>query len=514
MSRKKSNPIKKLHWIKNLKKSLEAKRRYSYYLMCFCILLVYIIFNAILGDNEAELKTKVQTLMKLLVFGIIIIGAYFIFQPGDKSKRLLAYAMAIGMLMRVGYMLYTPSTIRSHDLGTISSLGSGHAGYILQLLEGGLPASNMGQYYHPPLFHGLAALMIKLAQLFLPNQTAEQHFEAAKLVSCFASCGVLLLIADICSTLKLKTKATLIAVTTVAFLPNFYLLAGRVNNDALSIFFMTLILLYTIKWYEDNTMKNTVVLGLAFGLGMMTKLSVGGLAFFSGGVMLIKGFEALRKKELYKVLAQYGVFALVCFPIALWYPLRNLVCFNQPLMYVYEIKNPGDMYCGQLSFFERFMYFPIQQLLSPIYNNPMSDRYALLYLLKGALFGEFSFGGGRVMAQLLIVSFLGLSLLTIGSMLYFLIHYNKSQVWRIALPSAWASLYISYILFNLRYPYTCTMDFRYIVPTAVLGAIFTAAVSEILPQNTKALGFRLYNISLIALLFSYSLLSIVIYCTV
>lgn len=514
MSRRKSNTIKKLHWSKNLRNLLEVNRSYSYYLMCFCIFVVYIGFSAIFKDNAAALKINVQTLMQLLVFAIVIAGAYFMFQPGDKPKRLLGYVMAIGMLMRVGYMLYTPSTIRSHDLGTVSSLGTGHAGYILQLLEGRLPASNIGQHYHPPLFHGLAALMIKVIQVFLPQGTLEQRFEASKLVSCFASCGVLLLTQDLCSALKLNKKATLIAVTTVAFLPTFYLLAGRVNNDALAIFFMTLVLLYIIKWYENNTMKNTVILALAFGLGMMTKVSVGVLAFFSAGVMLIKGFEALKKREVYKVLTQYGVFALICFPLALWYPLRNLFYFKQPLTYVYEIKNPGDMYCGQLGFAERFMYLPLSQLLSPIYNNPVSDRYALIYLLKGALFGEFSFGTSGFMAQLLIVSYLGLSLLTLGSIGYFLIYYNKSLVWRIALPSAWASFYISYALFNLRYPFTCTMDFRYIVPTAVLGAIFTAIVSEILPQNPKALGVRLYNTILIGLLCSFSILSVAMYCAV
>lgn len=61
--------------------------------------------------------------------------------------------------------------------------------------------------------------------------------DGAKIVSCFASCGVLLTTNDICEELKFNRVSQVIAITFIAFLPNFYFLAGRVNNDSMSIFF-------------------------------------------------------------------------------------------------------------------------------------------------------------------------------------------------------------------------------------------------------------------------------------
>ena len=40
-----------------------------------------------------------------------------------------------------------------------------------------------------------------------------------------------------------------------------------------------------------------------------------------------------------------------------------------------------------------------------------------------------------------------------------------------------------FILFNVQYPYGCTMDFRYIVPTAVIGAIYLGLLLERWKQN-------------------------------
>ncbi len=42
----------------------------------------------------------------------------------------------------------------------------------------------------------------------------------------------------------------------------------------------------------------------------------------------------------------------------------------------------------------------------------------------------------------------------------------------------WIILTVSFILFNIRYPYGCTMDFRYIVPTVTTGAAFLGLMSD------------------------------------
>ena len=42
---------------------------------------------------------------------------------------------------------------------------------------------------------------------------------------------------------------------------------------------------------------------------------------------------------------------------------------------------------------------------------------------------------------------------------------------RVGLPLLWGIIIILYNYFNVRYPFGCTMDFRYIVPTTFLGSL-------------------------------------------
>ena len=44
--------------------------------------------------------------------------------------------------------------------------------------------------------------------------------------------------------------------------------------------------------------------------------------------------------------------------------------------------------------------------------------------------------------------------------------------------TVWALLMISFIYFNIKYPFGCTMDFRYIVPTVATGAAFLGLLSD------------------------------------
>ena len=483
------------------------------YSILFLVIWIAFLLTSRGNISSMNITSTVQSFMKLVIVVIIFIGSFLLTQKKNKEEILLQTVVLIGLTMRIGYMLYTPCTIRQHDLGLLSIQGGGHAGYILHLLEGRLPSSNHIQYYHPPLFHALAAGMIKITRPFLISNNIEQLIETAKIVSCYASCLILLMTKEICKALNLKERATLIVVAQIAFLPNFYLLAGRINNDALAIFFVILIILYTIKWYEAPKLFYMIALALGFGLGMMTKLSVGMLALFTGSIMLLKLIESIKQGRGIGILKEYVFFGVIAIPLALWYPIRNYICFKQPLMYVYELTGKGEDYCGNLSFFQRFIEFDLTRLLSPIYNNPHQDKAAPMYLLKGALFGEFSMRG-QIVAQLLIITHAILCIATLVAIGYFVINYRGKLVWRIGLPSVWTLFYIAYIGFNIRYPYTCTMDYRYIVPTAILGAIFVGITSELIEEKEQDVLKRCYMKGFIGIMVVFSLLSISMYCNV
>ena len=55
----------------------------------------------------------------------------------------------------------------------------------------------------------------------------------------------------------------------------------------------------------------------------------------------------------------------------------------------------------------------------------------------------------------------------------------------------WLALMVSYVAFNIKYPDSCTMDFRYIVPTVICGAVYLAAFWQMLQDYlTKQTGSK------------------------
>lgn len=345
-------------------------------------LLMLIAFYAVSTTALATHILTIQLLMKVGVLTICGAAVWLILAHPDLDQReiFLWLILALGILMRVGYMLYTPAYVRGHDLGGCALESNGHAAYILHLLQGELPPSKSGQFYPPPLFHMLSAIAPACYRALSSFTDPEQLLEAAKTVSCAASIVTLFYARKLCRQLRLSDGATLIAVSLAPFLPNHYLLAGRVNNDSLAVMFMTAILYYTLRWYERQDWDSIVKSALCFGLGMMTKISVGVFALVTGCMMLLVLYRRLREKKALPIIRQFAVFGLIAFPLGLWYPIRNFILFHQPFNYVLRISTESDLYCRDYSLWERFGLIKSLE----IYDNPFEDYNVGAYLLKGS----------------------------------------------------------------------------------------------------------------------------------
>lgn len=376
---------------------------------------------------------------------------------------IVAAVIAMGIIMRIGYMLYTPYDLRGHDVG----LGSnGHADYVLTLMQGHLPDSNEYQYYHPPLFHILAAVMSATFSVLTGEQDVEILLEAGKLVSCWSSILTLFLSAALCRELKLGKSGTVFVIGVSAFLPEHYLLAGRLNNDALSIMFMTAIIIFTLKWYRRQTMHDMVILAVCYGLGMMTKISAGTFSLVTGTVMIITLYKNLQCGNCKQIIQQYSVFSLIAFPLGLWYPVRNLIRFAQPLTYVAKIEITDPLYCGNHSIISRFL--PVVDF--NLYADPRVDSNVWSYIVKTSVFGEFKYDVTEWIPQALLICAGMLSIAGVAAMVYRWFHNPSFQ--EKVLVAFWCVTIISYLWFNLKYPFGCTMDFRYIVPSALICSVF------------------------------------------
>lgn len=495
----------------------EAKRNhnqvYAFLPYINTLLLTIIVFIIVYKLNW---QTNVGLIQGIMFIGVILtlVGfSVYSVKKGFSWKKAITIFIAVGFILRIGYMLYTPFYVRSHDLGDITPDGYGHAAYILKLMiNHRLPETNWIQFYHPPLYHFLSACLCSFVNGIMGWETYEEVLEIAKIVSCVASCFSLMLLPKLCKELNMNERASALATAVIAVFPNCFLLAGRVNNDSLVIYFMILAILYTLRWFKDQSWGNTIVLALAFGLGMMTKSSCGTIALFTGPIMLYVFIKKLLAKDWMKIFGKLCTFAAITFPLGLWYTVRNYIKFDQPFGYVVDIGKESKIYTGDVAFFDRFIQFPLAKLWNPIYAYPWEDYNISMYTIKSSMFGEFEYKIAEIVPKGLLLMNLVLILLSLGAMIYLLVKRKELNcMLRIGMPLLWLLIYGSFLYFNVQYPYGCTMDFRYIVPTAFLGAIFIGTFFDTTCniKTTKAITWRIITVAGVAL---FALFSILMYC--
>ncbi len=454
-----------------------------YLIIAAAIVISYITFSLLLNLSD-------ETIRALMIMGVFMCGIVFaaisIFKKNvSKVEALIIALIAAGIVMRIGYMLYTPFGLRGHDIGGID--GTGHYAYMYGLFSSGtLPASNHGQFYHPPFQHIVQALVVKIFSFFQQGAETRTLFEAAKIVPCFAMCALLIVSKRICEETGLQRRATALAIAVIAFQPTFFVLSASVNNDTLMILFFMAAVLYTIRWYKNQTLKNILLTGLFIGLAMMTKFSGVMIALFTGPVFLIALIKRRRQKQTVPLLEQFAAFGGVSAALGIWYPIRNAILFGQPLGYVLRFSETHALYVGGNTFVERFFSFPAENIANPLYCDPFVDFNMWIYTLKCSVFGEFKFDWTETHAALLIAANLIIIIVSLAAMVYVMIRGKEvNKFARFGLFFIWLAQMGSFILFNVQYPFGCTMDFRYIVPTVIAGAVYTGIALDRIKSKRK-----------------------------
>lgn len=410
----------------------------------------------------------------------------------SKWETWIVLILIAGVVLRTGYMVYTPMGLRGHDVVGFGE--SGHLDYIYQIVTTGrLPQAYDYQFYHPPLNAILEALVVKAFSFFHHNPNLELVYEATKIVPCFASCAVMLVCYSLFREFKLSVRASALALGVLAFQPTFYIFSASINNDSLMMLFYLIAVLYTVRWYNHPTLKNILVIALAIGLGMSTKLSAVTVAGFIAPVFLLLFIRRIREKNALPMLGQFAAFGAVSLPLGLWYSIRNRILFHISYRYVYTLSRWNDLYCGDQSIVRRFLSFPFQQMIQPLYCQPYSDYNIWVYIAKCAVFGEFTFERSAKMALPLSLSNLLLIALSVLAAVYVILRCKETHILaRFGLLGLWLIQMGSYLMFNLQYPFGCTMDLRYIVPTIVVGAAYLGIALDDLKERNRPLGNILF----------------------
>lgn len=418
----------------------------------------------------------VQTLLMAFLLGIVAVVLWLKKTGQWKAADLELLILILGMAVRIGYTLATGCEVRSHDLEEFSLESGGHAGYLLTLLTTGqLPDSSAGQYYQQPLFYLLGSVVSASVNGILNCEEAYWLVDAAKLVSCFASCAVLLIVSRFTFFCGLKDEGRRVTLLLVSFLPAFWLSGGRVAPDALTAFFLVLELCYTFYWWRDPSWKHTLLLAVIYGCGLMTKISCGVLAPVTALLFLIRLVQSWKEKRVWKYAGKYAIFAGISLPLGLWYGIRNFLRFGQPLTYV--ASPDRKWYRGGYSLAQRLVIPNLSNLPQTPYADPRTDYNAPVYYLKTALFGEFGYAVPAWIPSFLLLTAVLLSGIAVYALYWKLCRDRKD---RKGLVLALTSLvfYGTMLYFYQKYPYGCSMDFRYYLFLAVPMALLLGSCYE------------------------------------
>jgi hypothetical protein len=266
---------------------------------------------------------------------------------------------------------------------------------------------------------------------------------------------------------------------------------------------------------------------------MMTKLSAALVAPPVAIVFLIVFIKKIRTNAL-GLIKQYLAFALVCVPLGLWFEIKNYVKYRVPITYVQEMSDKVLQYIGDRSFTSRITDFSKEQFSSVFEQWAWIDDGGnicgyneynpLIAMLKNSLFGESINSGyfGDVPSLLIVcrMFFWTTAILAAISLIVMLVTLfgkcTADRVHKLFFIAFYVCLVGNFYKMSAQYPFTCTMNFRYITPTVIINALF---MGLFMSREEKSTGVSATVISavsklLMALTAIFCLLSYIVYIVV
>lgn len=420
----------------------------------------------------------------VLIAALLIAAVILAFFKKLDTGKVVLLITAAAMGLRLIYILGTNIGQRQHDVYSFGS-NEGHAGYIEYIYTNlRLPdfdPRTIFQFYHPPLHHTLAALWMKINTF--AGISFKQAGENIQVLTMFYSGVFLIFTQKIFSEFGLKGWKLVIAYTMIAFYPAFIIMSGSINNDMLSIMLMQGAIYHSIRWFKGSGTLSIMAAAAFLGLGMMTKLSVGTASLGIALLFIMKIADEPDKRR--KIISQIAVFGVICFPLALWWGLRNQILFGLPVTYVPTLGTGSHQYIGGYPLFERLADFSAYQFRNVYvaWGEPYFEHNVFIGLLKTATFGEQTLSGSSgnvyVAASVLfyINALLALAVAVAGPVVLFGRKYFTDASLKSFTNIVFITFLLAYVQFCLSYAHTCTQNIRYATPLIWIGAFVLASVA-------------------------------------
>ena len=402
----------------------------------------------------------------------------------NNSTSVIIYLL--GVLARFVAMLNSNPLINQHDVeGKYNWMG-----YAVHIFNNwSLPNSNRFEYSQPPINSTLQAVVMKIFSPFIRYSKINYKYlyGSTRILSFIYSCITLFIIYKILEEFEIKKKMKNFVFAVMSLYPGIVFMTTQYSNDNIAYMFFYLSLFLSIRWAKDKKLSTIIMLALAIGVGMLTKISVGLIAFITGPMMLA---VLIKEKDKKKILTQLVIFAIIVFPIGLSYSIRNYVLFGQQIGSIYEVGmgSTVDLKMYDYTIVDRFLSFPISRVIEKnngIYHD-FSEYNVWIDLIKTSTYDEFNFGNGliRIFLTILyfaniifyIVGFISVVITTINVIKMFMSKTscdNPYLNFKTICIMLFALALFAYISFNVRYPYTCNSNYRYIayITFALAGSI-------------------------------------------
>lgn len=420
-----------------------------------------------------------KTMVLACIF-LVYIGLFFYLKAARRlnENTIVFMLILLGVLLRCGYVLLSGLYERQHDAGAYTGMGTdfinpGHIGYIEYIYKfHKLPDINpyeLFAYYHPPLHHIISYIWLQLnIRLGVSENLA---FENLQILTLLYSCLCTVVTWKILKVLEVRGNGLYIGLAFMVFHPATIVMAGSVNNDMLTILFMCLIILESLKWIRNKDLKGLIRLALCIGFGMITKLNSAVLAIPLAIIFLMHFVSVIRSKNRLRILEwikNYCIFGVIAAPIGLSWIVRNLVRFGEKP----GVPVPGEtspMYTAPYSLWSRlgipaFSDWHFDFPFHPISAKACNNTWVIMF--HTSLFAEeYPTNLPDILLVLCQITFALAVILGITTAILLtavLINKKTRKEDTVFLLVGYVIMLISFAAFVIIYPYTCSSDFRYV----------------------------------------------------
>lgn len=451
----------------------------------------------------------------LILCSAVVIAVFYKNIP----SRALFLTFLGGALLKLAYVIYTPVWCRQHDVIDFGA-GEGHAAYMEYILSHkALPdfdPRSVWAFFQPPLHHTIGAAWMWLN--IKAGIITDRMHKNVQILPFIYMCITMYVVYLICRELSMKSRAVLITMLIVSFHPIYILMSGSLNNDALSVMLSVAAVYFALRWYNRPSAPNIALLALFIGLAMSAKLSSVLIAPGIGLMMIYRIWHDTGSlKDRTKLKSYAGslvLFAVIVFPLGLWWTVRNRILFDMPPTYIPEVGEQLEKMGIVPTLLDIRTASPFLYMKA---NGYAYDEYNLiLATVKSSLFGEGDFVGISpaltAAGWLLFAAALILIVVQLAACVR-MCTLKESRIdpgIRLMLGAVFAVSLIGYISFVLSGKNLSAMNFRYCAAAAAIPAVFTGLWYERIDAEGKRTWCRLIMAAAILFAFSAGLFYIIL----